>query len=78
MLYYSPVGYTAGTGTLVDEKIRLAGGRNVAEEVGIVGFKNVAVDLLAGLDPEIILVPRWSADWTRPLLAGRTPGPPAG
>lgn len=67
VLYYSAVGYTAGTGTLVDEKIRLAGGRNVAEEVGIVGFKNVAVDLLAGLDPEIILVPRWSADVVGPV-----------
>jgi iron complex transport system substrate-binding protein len=67
VLYYSQVGYTSGTGTLVDEKIRLAGGRNVAEEVGIVGFKNVAVDLLVGLDPEVILVPRWSTDASGPV-----------
>jgi iron complex transport system substrate-binding protein len=67
VLYYSQVGYTSGTGTLVDEKIRLAGGRNVAEEVGIVGFKNVAVDLLVGLDPEVMLVPRWSSDAGAPV-----------
>jgi iron complex transport system substrate-binding protein len=66
VLYYSQVGYTSGTGTLVDEKIRLAGGRNASAEAGIVGFTNVSLDLLVGLDPDVILVPRWTAD----------PGPP--
>jgi iron complex transport system substrate-binding protein len=67
VLYYSAVGYTAGTGTLIDEKIRLAGGRNVAAEAGLVGFKSVALDLLVGLDPDVIVVPRWSADASPPV-----------
>jgi iron complex transport system substrate-binding protein len=68
VLYYSAVGYTAGTGTLVDEKIRLAGGRNVAGELGLVGFKSVAIDVLVGLDPDVIVIPRWSADAVAPVL----------
>ncbi len=67
VLYYSQVGYTSGTGTLVDEKIRLAGGRNATENAGIVGFTNVSLDLLVGLDPEVILVPRFSADAVTPV-----------
>ncbi len=62
VLYYSAVDYTAGTGTLVDEKIRLAGGRNVAAEAGLVGFESVALDLLIALDPDVIVVPQWSAN----------------
>jgi iron complex transport system substrate-binding protein len=67
VLYYSAVGYTSGSGTLVDDNIRLAGGRNVAAEAGLAGFKNVTLDLLVGLDPEIIVVPRWSADAVGPV-----------
>jgi iron complex transport system substrate-binding protein len=67
VLYYSQVGYTSGTGTLVDEKIRLAGGRNATEKAGIVGFTNVSLDLLVGLDPEVILVPRFSSDPVTPV-----------
>jgi iron complex transport system substrate-binding protein len=67
VLYYSAVGYTSGSGTLVDENIRLAGGLNVAAEAGLSGFKNVTLDLLVGLDPEIIIVPRWSSDAAGPV-----------
>ena len=67
VLYYSHVGYTSGKGTLVDEKIRLAGGVNAAEKAGLVGYTNVSLDLLAGLDPEVILVPRFTADADTPV-----------
>ena len=60
VLYYSPIGYTDGAGTLVDEKIRRASGRNVVAEAGIRGSRNLAVDMLIALDPEVIVVPRWS------------------
>jgi len=60
VLYYSGGSYTSGSGTLVDEKIREAGGRNVAADAGITGFASVSLDLLVGLDPEIIVVPRFS------------------
>lgn len=67
VLYYSAVGYTAGAATLVDTKIRLAGGRNVAAEAGLSGFRNVSIDVLVALDPEVILVPRWTTDAEGPV-----------
>jgi iron complex transport system substrate-binding protein len=67
VLYYSPVGYTTGTGTLVDEKIRLAGGRNAAADAGLVGFRDVTVDILVELDPDVIVVPRWSKNGAAPV-----------
>ena len=62
MLYYSPTNYTAGRGTLIDEKIRHAGGSNAASEFGLVGFDNVTLDVLLALNPDVIVVPRWSTD----------------
>lgn len=67
VLYYSQVGYTCGSGTLVDEKIRLAGGRNATEKAKIVGYTNVSLDILVGLDPEVIVVPRFSRDEDTPV-----------
>lgn len=67
VLYYSAVGYTAGSGTVVDEKIRLAGGRNLASEAGLSGFPNVSLDVLVAFDPEVILVPRWTPDAAAPV-----------
>ena len=61
------MGYTSGTGTLVDEKIRLAGGRNATENAKIVGYTNVSLDILVGLDPEVIVVPRFSSDTDTPV-----------
>jgi iron complex transport system substrate-binding protein len=62
VLYYSQGGYTSGSGTLVDEKIRRAGGINVLGEVGIEGPKHLPVDLLVALDPEVVIIPRWLPD----------------
>jgi iron complex transport system substrate-binding protein len=62
VLYYSPVNYTAGRGTLIDEKIRRAGGSNAAAEFGLVGFDSVTLDVLLALNPDVIVVPRWSTD----------------
>jgi iron complex transport system substrate-binding protein len=67
VLYYSQVGYTSGSGTLVDEKIRLAGGRNATEKAKIVGYTNVSLDILVGLDPEVIVVPRFAPDEDTPV-----------
>jgi iron complex transport system substrate-binding protein len=67
VLYYSAVDYTSGALTLLDEKIRLAGGRNVAAEAGLVGFRNVAVDVLVGMDPDVIVVPAWTSDRDAPV-----------
>jgi len=62
VLYYSPVNYTSGKSTLIDEKIRRAGGVNAAAEFGLVGFDNVTLDVLLALNPDVIVVPRWSSD----------------
>lgn len=67
VLYYSAIGYTAGAATLVDTKIRLAGGRNVAADAGLSGFRSVSLDLLVALNPEVILVPRWTSDAQSPV-----------
>lgn len=67
VLYYSAVGYTSGANTLVDAKIRAAGGTNVAAEAGLSGFRNVALDVLVALDPEVIIVPHWTPDASAPV-----------
>jgi iron complex transport system substrate-binding protein len=61
VLYYSPVGYTSGKDTLVDEKIRRAGGRNVVAEIGLAGPRHLSMELMVALDPDVIVVPRWAA-----------------
>lgn len=68
VLYFSGGGYTAFAGTIVSEKIALAGGRNAAEELGLTGMKSAALDVLVGLDPDVIVVPRWSPDEAAPIL----------
>jgi iron complex transport system substrate-binding protein len=62
VLYYSPLNYTAGRGTLVDEKIRRAGGSNAVADLGLTGYDNVTLDVLVALNPDVIVVPRWSTD----------------
>lgn len=62
VLYYSPGGYTTGSGTLVDEKIHRAGGRNVVSEQGLSGPRHLSLDLLVALDPEVIVLPLWAPD----------------
>lgn len=62
VLYYSPTNYTSGTGTLIDDMIRRAGGVNAAAEFGLVGSDSVTLDVLLALDPDVIVVPRWSTD----------------
>ncbi len=48
--------YATGTGTLFDELINLAGGQNVASEVGINGFGIFADELLVAIDPDVIVL----------------------
>lgn len=67
VLYASSGGYTTGAHTLVDEKIRRAGGRNAAAEAGLAGDVVVSLDLLVALDPDVIIVPRWSTDAEAPV-----------
>jgi iron complex transport system substrate-binding protein len=67
VLYFTGGGYTAFAGTIVSEKIALAGGLNAAEQLGLQGMKSAALDVLVGLDPDVIIVPQWSPDDRAPV-----------
>jgi iron complex transport system substrate-binding protein len=59
VLYYDPPTYTMGSGTLVDEILTRAGGRNVAGEIGIRGPGQIGLEALLALEPEAIVMPRY-------------------
>jgi iron complex transport system substrate-binding protein len=61
VLYYDPPSFTVGRGTLIDEIITRAGGRNVAAGAGITGPGQIGIEAVLGLDPEAIVVPRYGA-----------------
>jgi iron complex transport system substrate-binding protein len=56
VLYYAAGGFTAGSGTTMDDLITRAGGRNLATEAGIQQFKKISLETLVALNPEAILV----------------------
>ena len=56
VLYYAAGGFTAGSGTTMDDMIASAGGQNLAAEAGIKGFKKISTETLVALNPETILV----------------------
>jgi iron complex transport system substrate-binding protein len=60
VLYYDPLGYTMGAGTLLDEILTRAGGRNVAVEVGMRGAGQLGLESLFALEPEAVIVPRYA------------------
>jgi iron complex transport system substrate-binding protein len=59
VLYYDTPGYTMGAGTLVDEMIARAGGRNAAAELGMRGPGQLGIEMVLALEPEIIVMPRY-------------------
>ena len=56
VLYYSTGGYSGGRGTVVDDVIRAASGRNLAAEKGINGYKKLSLEALVMDGPEVILL----------------------
>ncbi|MEZ5524159.1 MAG: ABC transporter substrate-binding protein [Pseudomonadales bacterium] len=69
VLFYNLNGYTAGSGTLVDEMIEMAGGYNVAREAGLTGNQKIGQEMAIGLEPDIILLTHWSTDDAPPPSA---------
>lgn len=55
-LYLRPNGGTAGTGTYVDDLLRLLGLRNVAAEEGIAGWGNLPLERLVLDPPDLFLL----------------------
>ena len=62
VLLYNRGGFTAGSGTLFDELLRIAGGRNAAAEAGIEGHASIAIERALALDPDVILTTDYAAD----------------
>ena len=59
VLYYSGGGYSAGHDTLIDAMITLAGGHNVARDVGLRGQGRLPLEVAVSLRPEVVLVSEW-------------------
>ena len=59
VLYYGGGGYSAGEDTLIDAMITLAGGHNVARDVGLQGQARLPLEIAVSLRPEVILVSEW-------------------
>jgi iron complex transport system substrate-binding protein len=60
VLYFDPLGYTMGSGTIVDEMLTRAGGLNVAVELGVRGSGQIGLEALFALEPEAIVMPRYA------------------
>ncbi|UZE96469.1 ABC transporter substrate-binding protein [Alkalimarinus alittae] len=73
VLYYSLDGYTVGTGTKINEMIKMAGGYNVMNDTHITGAQKISEEMALGLEPDIILVNGWASEKPSPaeLLATR-------
>jgi iron complex transport system substrate-binding protein len=59
VLYYALGGFTVGRGSLIDEMITLAGGRNVAREAGVAAHGRISAELAISLRPDVLLVNGW-------------------
>ena len=59
VLYYGGGGYSAGRDTLIDAMITLAGGHNVARDVGLQGQGRLPLEVAVSLRPEVILISEW-------------------
>jgi len=59
VLYYDPLGYTMGAGTLLDEILTRAGGRNAAADLGLRGAGQIGLEELFALEPDAIVIPRY-------------------
>ena len=60
-VFYYFFNFTAGQETFTNEIIETAGGRNVAAEAGVSGYRQVNLELVAERDPEVVVVPSDSA-----------------
>jgi iron complex transport system substrate-binding protein len=54
MIVYSPNGYTIGANTLENDVMKHAGFRNLAAEMGIVGFQKISLEKLAAAKPDFL------------------------
>lgn len=58
-------GFTSGAGTLSDDVLARAGGRNVAAEHGVTGITPVSLETVAAWDPDVLVLTDYRADGRR-------------
>ncbi len=58
IIAYAPNGYTVGSGTLEHDLFAAAGYRNLAAEMGIVGFRPISLETLLAADPDVLQIDR--------------------
>jgi iron complex transport system substrate-binding protein len=63
VIVYSPNGFTVGADTLEDDLFRHAGYRNLATEMGIEGYRPIALENLLAANPDVLQIDR---DLSRP------------
>jgi len=73
VLYYDPLGYTMGRGTLVGEILARAGGLNVVDELGIVGPGQIGIESVFALEPEAIVMPNYADNVSTVRAIGSSP-----
>lgn len=56
VLYYTPDGYTAGSGTVFDDMLACAGGLNAAAVAGIAGYQNISTEIAVALNPQVVVL----------------------
>jgi iron complex transport system substrate-binding protein len=56
VLYLLGGGYTAGNGTFINEIIQMAGGDNLATNVGITGYKKINPEVVVKRNPKWIII----------------------
>lgn len=72
VLLYNRGGFTAGAGTLFDDLVTRAGGRNAAAEAGIVGHASLPIERALALDPDVLLTTDYRADGRARAVVQRT------
>ena len=65
VLYYEPAGITYGTGSTVDAVLTLAGGVNVAAELG--AYPLIDAEFVLAADPDVVLLGGWAAGLGDPV-----------
>ncbi len=58
VIRFAPNGYTVGSGTLEHALFEHAGYRNLAAEMGIVGFRAISLETVLAADPDVLQIDR--------------------
>jgi iron complex transport system substrate-binding protein len=69
---FHDAGFTAGKGTLFDELVQVAGGRNAAAEAGVIGPAVISTEMAIALDPDVIVIPHPLSEDTQKQIGAQS------